>query len=312
MKFIFFGTHYASTIVLEKLVAAEYVPAAIVTNPDRPAGRKQVLTPPPVKEFVLSHNLRGASGAAVVSSNSGDSIRIFQPEKVGDIRDELVVLSADLFIVAFYGKLIPKSILNLPRLGTIGIHPSLLPAYRGPSPVQTAILDGAPQTGTTLYMMDEKMDEGPILVQEILPSYRPDEKSNIPLWEELAALGGEMAVHVLPALTDGSLKPTPQDRNAATYTKKFSSEDGFIPEKDFAAATGGTSAGATDSQLAISVHRKMLAFTPEPGAWTMENGKRIKLLEGKVERRCLVITRLQREGKKPESYSNVFTRRNAL
>lgn len=279
MKFVFFGTPDASVTVLETLAKAGYVPAAVVTNPDRPVGRKGLLTPPPVKQFI---------------SGSGFSTHIFQPEKVLDISDELKKIGADLFIVAFYNKLIPQSVLDIPAHGTVGVHPSLLPVYRGPSPIQTAILDAAPEVGMTVYQMDAKMDEGPILAQEKLATYHVGEKNNTDLWNELAALGGTMLAHLIPHILDGTAASTTQDHSRATYTKKFSSDDACIPEENLKKALAGL-----DEQCARNIHQLVLAFTPEPGAWTMDNGKRLKILKTEIVGNRLVLKTIQREGKTP-------------
>ena len=279
MQYVFFGTPEASKLVLERLVADGSVPVAIVTNPDRPAGRAQRLTPPPVKQFAIEKDL---------------DAKILQPEKVIDAAEELSALRPDMFIVAFYGKLIPARVLAIPHLGTLGVHPSLLPLYRGPSPVQSAILDAVPETGVTVYRMDEKMDEGPIVAQKKLLSYHKGEKDNLALWHELAALGGTLAARALRDAAAGTLEATPQDHARATYTKKFSTEDAFIAESDLAAAKAGN-----DPARAQMIHQKILAFTPEPGAWTTENGKRLKLLESAIANGQLILKKIQYEGKKP-------------
>jgi methionyl-tRNA formyltransferase len=283
MRYVFFGTPEASKIVLEELVSAGHIPVAVVTNPDRPVGRKQALTAPPVKQYVDMRNEKGEM-----------KVEILQPEKPSSLASHLSSLAPDVFVVAFYGKLIPGSILAIPGAGTLGVHPSLLPLYRGPSPVQTAILDGAKEVGMTLYRMDEKMDEGPIVAQEKLTEFRPGEKDNIALWHELAKLGGRMASRILEDFSSGKLAGTPQEHSRATYTKKFSTEDAFVSEEDLESAKRGENITLTQA-----VHQKILAFTPEPGAWTLENGKRLKLLQSKIEGAQLVLQKIQYEGKKP-------------
>jgi methionyl-tRNA formyltransferase len=277
---IFFGTPEIARIVLEKIIDGGFIPAAIVTNPDRPAGRKKIITAPAVKQFAIDRGL---------------NVPILQPEKLSEIREILTHLAPDFFLVAAYGKIVPKSILDIAPLGTIGVHPSLLPLYRGASPIQTAILDGALETGVTLYMIDEKMDEGPILLQEKLSGHVPDVLANTELSAKLASLGGEMAMRVIPKLLDGSAAPLPQDHARATYTKKFLTEDGEVKEDDLKAAQAGG-----NLEKALMIHRKILAFTPEPGVWTIENGVRTKLLESKMEGDKLVLKTIQKEGKKPQ------------
>ncbi|MBI2594734.1 MAG: methionyl-tRNA formyltransferase, partial [Candidatus Colwellbacteria bacterium] len=135
-RYVFFGTPRFAAIILEKLINTGIPPVALVCNPDKPVGRKQVITPPPTKTCILKQE-----------SRIKNKIQIFQPEELGMIRDSLFTLQPDVFIVAAYAKILPKKILEIPRLGTIGVHPSLLPKYRGPSPIQSAILAGEEETG---------------------------------------------------------------------------------------------------------------------------------------------------------------------
>ncbi len=284
--FVFFGTPDISRIVLAKLVDAGYMPAAVITNPDRPVGRKHIITPPPVKQFVIDRGL---------------PVTIFQPEKLSEIYADLVALSPDFFVVAAYTKIIPKNVLDIPRLGTIGVHPSLLPLYRGPSPIQTALLDGAVETGMSLYMMDENLDEGPVLAQEKLASYVPQSKNNEELSNDLFELGAAMLIELLPSFLDGTAKQLPQDHSLATFTKKFATEDAYIEWTDIETAIHGLDAATHD--IAKQIHQKILAFTPEPGAWTMHNGKRMKLLKSSLQDGKLNLEIVQYEGKTPQPFS---------
>jgi len=152
-NFAFFGTSELSVKILDKLIENGYVPSLVVTAPDKPKGRKMILTPPPVKIFAQKHNLK-----------------IVQPERlaVKPPNGDLTAKPFDLFIVASYGKIIPKSILDIPKLGTLNVHPSLLPKFRGPSPIQSFILNGEEKTGVTIMLMDEQVDHGQILAQKVL------------------------------------------------------------------------------------------------------------------------------------------------
>lgn len=212
MRYVFFGTPRISAVILERLLAAGMPPLALVCNPDRPVGRKQTLTPPPTKSLLLE---RGAP-----------DVKIFQPEKIDpEFARRLSELAPDLFLVAAYGKIIPKKTLAIPRLGTIGVHFSLLPKYRGASPLQTAILQGEKETGVSLYLLDEKMDEGPIL------AYR---KSQIPnrnyteISEAFANMAGEMLIRTLPEFLAGKITPAPQVHAEASYTRKFTTADALV------------------------------------------------------------------------------------
>jgi len=158
-KYVFFGTPRFAEIVLDGLLSGGFVPTAIVCNPDRPLGRKKIITPPPTKQLIEKYN-------AAYSAN----VAIFQPEKLDDaFIAQLRALDLDFFVVAAYAKIIPHAVLAIPLFGTLGTHPSLLPSYRGASPIQSVILAGETTTGSTIYQMDEKMDHGAIFAQEEVP-----------------------------------------------------------------------------------------------------------------------------------------------
>ena len=273
MKYVFFGTPEFAAIILEKLIEAGYVPAAVVCNPDRPVGRKKIITAPAVKSLIMKHKTW--------------NIGILQPEKL-DKEFTLHVLDSmpDVFIVAAYAKILPKEILEIPRLGTIGVHPSLLPKYRGASPIQTALLHGERETGVTLYLMDEKVDHGPVFAARKLEF--PISNFQFPiLRQKLAELSGNLLVETLPKFLDGKIIPEPQDESHATYTKKFKTEDAFVDlEKD-------------DMQVIV---RKIKALNPEPGTWTIRDGKRTKILEAEIDANGkLVLKKIQIEGQKPKN-----------
>jgi methionyl-tRNA formyltransferase len=278
MNYVFFGTPRFAAIVLEKLLDAGMPPAALVCNPDRPIGRKKIVTPPQTKQLVTAR----APGVAVLQPEKLDTAFI---KALSDIKP-------DLFVVAAYAKIIPKTVLDVSRLGTLGVHPSLLPKYRGSSPIQSAILGGERETGVTIYRIDEKMDHGPVLaeartVMDSLTTAYPA------LEEMLAGLGGTLLAKAMPAFFAGASKPIPQDESLATYTKKFATEDGFVDESDLAAAERGDQ-GKTNAIL-----RKINAFTPEPGAWTIKDGKRIKLLKAEIKGGSLRLITVQKEGERP-------------
>jgi methionyl-tRNA formyltransferase len=277
-RYVYFGTPGISRIVLTHLLDAGLPPLALVANPDRPTGRKKVMSAPETKLLLAEQKL---------------SLPVFQPEKAKDVIDDLKKLNPDFFVVMAYAKILPQALLDIPTRGSIGIHPSLLPAYRGPSPFQSAILDGAP-LGVSLYFMDKDMDAGPIILES--PLADPGDLSYAEASEKLGDLGGELIVRVFqdPSLQDMT-RATPQDGTKATYTKKFSSEDGFIDPETLTALRK-----ANDPLLALRIHRKILAFTPEPGAWTLKDTKRVKLLHSSLLDGRLQITEIQYEGKKPQ------------
>jgi methionyl-tRNA formyltransferase len=274
-SFAFFGSPRFAEIALSELIARGFTPVFVVTNPDRPVGRKGVLTAPPVKTLALAHG-----------------IPVLQPAKIREAAQDLRARHADLFIVAAYAQIIPKEIVDLPPLGTIGIHPSLLPFYRGASPIQSAILGGDLRTGTTIYKLDEKMDHGPVFHQKSVElSDRMDYRE---LEEVLAKLGGELAAEALPRIADGTLVPQAQDESAATYTKKFATEDAFIEPEALDEAMSGTAPEAARSLL-----RKIHAFREEPGAWTIQAGARTKLLRAELRDGALRLLTVQKEGRTP-------------
>jgi len=276
MRFIFFGTPSFSARTFEALIEHGLTPIAVVCNPDRPIGRKKVLTPPPVKTIAQRYS----------------NIEILQPEKLDeDFVRKLTSLNADFFLVFAYNQIFRKNILAIPRLGTIGVHPSFLPKYRGASPFQTAILNGDSETGVTLYLLDEGIDSGPIIARSA-PVKISDEDNFNSLAEKLADASTEILIKTIPDLVAGRITPEPQDKSKVSYTKKFTTEDGFIKEEDLKNAESYT-------REAKEILRKINAFNPEPGAWTMKDGKRMKLLKAKIENQKLVLTKIQIEGEKP-------------
>jgi methionyl-tRNA formyltransferase len=285
MKFVFFGTPRFAEIVLEQLIQADLVPVALVCNPDRPVGRKKIITAPPTKQLIET--------AQSASGNLKSTI-ILQPEKLDEnFIDQLKQLEPDFFVVAAYAKIIPQSILDIPRLGTLGTHPSLLPKYRGASPIQSVLLEGEEMTGATIYKMDAGMDSGSILATDEWPI--ADNEQYPQLEEELAILSSRLLIKIIPDFFVGNIKPVDQDPALATFTKKFKTQDGFVEEKDLAMATAG------DIVKAHAIERKINAFTPEPGCWTIGNGKRIKLLQGAIENGSLKLKTIQVEGEKPKT-----------
>lgn len=217
-----------------------------------------------------------------------------QPEKLDDeFLTRLKKLKADFYVVAAYAKILPKKLLQIPHLGVIGVHPSLLPKYRGATPIQSAILSGGEKTGISLYLIDEGMDSGSILAQRELEIVDVDYRK---LEEELAELAGAMLVETLPKFVKGEIKPMPQDDSRATYTRKFKTEDGFIDSEALRKAEAG------DKKLAKEIYNKIRALNPEPGVYTIKNGKRIKLLKAKLaESGELILLEIQKEGGKPQT-----------
>ncbi len=210
-KIIFFGTSIFSVEVLEQLKVQGLVPDVIVTTTDKPQGRKLVMTPPPAKIWATENN-----------------VQVFQFEKLKDEAVEtLKSLNADLFIVASYGKIIPQAVLDIPPKGALNIHPSLLPEYRGPSPLQTCILDDCKNIGVTIIKMDAEMDHGPIVYMK--PFEIPNWPVNVlELKKILAIKAADMLIRILPAWLVGTALIIEQAHDQATFTKKIVKADGEI------------------------------------------------------------------------------------
>ena len=282
LKIIFLGTPKFGAIILEELVKNNYKPVLVITTPDKPVGRKQILTPPPVKLVAQKYN-----------------IPVSQPEIIANLKSEILNLKSDLIVVAAYGQIIPKDILKTPRYGCLNIHPSLLPKYRGPSPIQATILNNDQQTGVTIILMDEKIDHGPILANSKFQI--PNSKITYQeLNRKLANLGVKLLIKTIPKWIKGKIKPKIQNELKASYTKILKREDGKI---DW-------------SKPAKEIERQIRAFHPWPGSFTFcKRGNktfRVKILEADVSKtenpqglsvKCgrdyLVIKKLQPEGKKP-------------
>ncbi len=233
-RVVFFGTSEFAIPSLEALLEHGYTVLAAVTTPDKPSGRKNILTPPSVK---VAAKLRGIS--------------VFQPQLLTtpEFFNAIRELAPDLFVTAAYGTVIPKKILDVPARGALNVHPSLLPRWRGPSPIQYAMLQGDTETGVTIMQMDALMDHGPIVVQrplEISKTTYPE------LHDALAKLGAELLIETLPLYFDGAITLTAQDHVKATYSKKITKADGRI---DW-------------SRPAEHIERMVRAFTPWPGTWT--------------------------------------------
>ncbi len=246
-KIIFFGTSEFAVPALEALKNEDYEIAAVITNPDELVGRKKVLTPPPVK---------------IAAQNLDLNILQFPSLKIENLK--LKIPDADVGVVAAYGKIIPAEIINLPRLGILNIHPSLLPKYRGPTPLQTTILNGEKETGVTIIKIDEEADHGPVVA--ISNKVQVTSKKYEELQEELAKLGAELLIKILPEYLAGKIEPQPQDHSLATFTKKFTRDDAKI----------------SWDKTAEEIDRQIRALNPEPGVWTLWNSKVLKILEAEI------------------------------
>ncbi len=285
-KIAFFGTQEFAATILEGLLADATISVEVVfTQPDRKVGRKQILEESPVKTLATQHNLS-----------------IEQPESLTNYT--LQTVDCQLAVVVQYGLIIPKHILTAFPLGVINIHGSLLPKYRGASPIQAALMNGETVTGNTIMIMDEKMDHGPILAQGEV-SIAPDDTFTT-LAQKMAVAGSKLLLETLPAYISGELTAQPQDHSQATFCGLLSKNDGKV---DF-------------SKSATEIYNLYRGLTPWPGIWCTWNDKRLKLLKiapaekklpsGEVlvenkkifvgcEEKSIEILELQLEGKNPMS-----------
>jgi methionyl-tRNA formyltransferase len=244
VKLVFCGTPSFAVPTLEALLAAGHEIALTVSQPDRPVGRIQRLTAPPVKQAAL------AAGLAVA-----------QPEKIRDnpeFRARLEAIAPDAIVVVAYGRILPPWMLALPRLGCINLHGSLLPRYRGAAPIQWAVANGDAYTGNTSMLLEEGLDTGPILLQqtvEIAP-----EQTAVELFDVLAKAGAPLMVETLAGLAAGTIHPQPQNHSFATFAPLLDREDGRM---DFAGRT------------AHELKNRWRGFQPWPGAFTTLDGKKL-------------------------------------
>ena len=218
ISFVFFGTDEFSVTVLEELEKEYFLPALIVAPPDKPKGRGLALTPPPIKIWAARH-----------------SIEILQPLKLdSNFLSSLTLYPKPftLFVVASYGKIIPQAVLDIPEKGTLNAHPSLLPKYRGPSPVESQILDDEKEVGVSIMLLDKEMDHGPILAQEKIAAVSALPMPSPVLSRTLAQIGGRILAKTIPLYLSGELVPIPQNHDLATICKKITKEDGLIDLAD--------------------------------------------------------------------------------
>jgi methionyl-tRNA formyltransferase len=243
-RIIFMGTPRFAVPTLEALLASDEEVVAVVTQPDRPKGRGRKLTPPPVKELALAAGLPVLQPAKIRTEEFLSEIRAFAP---------------DLIAVTAYGRILPGPLLRLPPLGTINVHASLLPKYRGAAPVQWAIIRGETETGVTIMQMDEGLDTGDILLADAIP-IAPEDTAGT-LAPKLAALGGELLVKALGLLHQGRLSPTTQDDARATLAPPLTKEEGHI---DWQRPAG-------------DIANLIRGLDPWPTAFTQLDGKRLRL-----------------------------------
>jgi methionyl-tRNA formyltransferase len=266
-NFVFFGTDEFAVKVLEQLKADNLLPTLIITTPDSKKGRHLALTPSPIKVWAQKYRVPSTEYRANL---------------------ELGTRNWELFLVASYGKIIPKNILDLPKHGTLNIHPSLLPKYRGATPLQSAILNGDPETGVSIMLLDEELDHGPILATDHL-KLATDNFNYSQLRDKSAKMGAKLLVKILPDYLTGKIKPREQNHSVATYTQKITKD---LSRLDLSADP-------------IINDRKIRALNPNPGTYFVDdNGKRIKVISAHLTSVQLIFDRVIPEGKKEMTWES--------
>ncbi len=248
-KVLFAGTPEFALASLQALTASGVTPVAVLTQPDRPAGRGKRLTASPVKR--LAEEL---------------GILVLQPTRLGDsaVISEIEDLEPDLMIVVAYGLLLPQNVLDIPARGCVNVHASVLPRWRGAAPIQAAILAGDAQSGVSLMAMTAGLDSGPVYASATLDIGARESAGE--LHDRLADLGGQLLCRHLDAIVDGTLVAAPQDESCSTYAGKIDKQD----------------AAMDWSRPAIDLQRVVSAFNPTPGAWFMLDDERIKCWEAEA------------------------------
>src|SRR5438128_676793 len=245
MRLIFMGTPEFAVPVLAHLLSDGHEVAAVFTQPDKPVGRSKQLQAPPVKTFALEHQ-----------------IAVHQPAKIktnDEVRAVFASTNPDACIVAAYGKILPEWLLQMPRLGCINVHASLLPKYRGAAPINWAIANGELETGVTIMQMDVGMDTGPMLARSSIPI--GDTETAPELSSRLAELGAALLSEILPKIERGEITAEPQNNDEATYAPMLKREDGLL----------GWHWTATE------ISNRVRAFQPWPGVYTMLGGGRLHI-----------------------------------
>jgi len=286
VDFAFFGTGNFAVGILQELKDNGITPELIITSPDAPAGRHLIMTPPPVKIWAISNN-----------------ISYIQPVSLKKL--SLSDRKLDVFLVSDFGKIIPDTILRTPRFTALLTHQSLLPKFRGPSPIQYTILNGETETGVTILIPDNKVDHGKIVAQNKVTL--SGKETSADLEKSLSKLGGEMLVNIIPRIQEFLNNAKEQEENHATFTKKIEKPEAYI-QADICLGLD------TNPQQTIQAERNVRAFFLSPIAYTilkLKNGKdcRIQILKAKVENDKFIPLTIKPEGKKEMGWED-FKRGN--
>ncbi len=284
MKVIFFGSSIHSLKIIDALHSLPDISlAGLVSQPDRPVGRKQILTPTPVSKYAVKNDIPLLRPGALTD-------KPWELENAQELVNFIKKINPEMAVVAYYGQKIPNEVISIPKYGILNIHPSLLPEYPGSSPVAYAIMDGRKETGVTIIKMNEKFDAGEIVVQEKEEIKNTDVPED--LYERLFSRGAELLIKILPDYLKGKIKLKAQGKRTTAYAKRLTREDGKIdwnwpPER---------------------IERFIRAMTPWPGAWTLlrlpSSGQtmRLKILKAHLDNGKLVLDQVQLEGKNPVNW----------
>ncbi|RXA70245.1 methionyl-tRNA formyltransferase [Enterococcus hirae] len=288
-KLVFMGTPAFSVPILEGLLEEGYEVVAVVTQPDRPVGRKKIITPTPVKEAAVKHGLL-----------------VLQPEKISgsEEMEKIIALQPDVIITAAFGQFLPEKLLQSPVHGAINVHASLLPKYRGGAPVHYSIINGEKETGVTIMEMIKKMDAGGIYAQESLPITKQDDVGT--MFEKLSALGKQLLLKTLPDILNGNLSPRPQDESKVTFSPNITREQEAIDWNKTAEEIDNQVRGMRPWPIAFTTYEqtrwKLLNVealaektTAEPGTIIKKDKKNLWIACGKQT--VLAIKELQPAGK---------------
>lgn len=283
------GTPAFSVPILEGLLEEGYEVVAVVTQPDRPVGRKKIITPTPVKEAAVKHGLL-----------------VLQPEKISgsEEMEKIIALQPDVIITAAFGQFLPEKLLQAPVHGAINVHASLLPKYRGGAPVHYSIINGEKETGVTIMEMIKKMDAGGIYAQESLPITKQDDVGT--MFEKLSALGKQLLLKTLPDILNGNLSPRPQDESKVTFSPNITREQEAIDWNKTAEEIDNQVRGMRPWPIAFTTYEqtrwKLLNVealaektTAEPGTIIKKDKKNLWIACGKQT--VLAIKELQPAGK---------------
>ena len=305
VRIVFFGSSSHSLPTLKTIFKKKgYEITAIVSQPDRPVGRKQILTPTPVSEFAQEHKI-----PLFAPLSQKNKPWLYQNPK--KLASQLSVLNPDLLISVYYGQKVSQEIINLAKFGGLNLHPSLLPKYRGASPVKWAIYNGEKETGTTLLKIAKNFDQGEIVVQEKEKIKATDTAET--LYARLFQKAAKLLIKTIPDYINGKIKLTKQDNSQASYYPRLIREHGFIKTKDLQQALEGKSI-----KIARQIERQIRAFHPWPSTYSLvsfydrskklnrqripQQAKRLKILKAHLEKGKLVLDLVQLEGKKPVSF----------